>query len=227
MKSKELTVYLILTAIVFLLMLILSLKACSGIGTEGKVQPAAVTPETVIETVRQHSRLYTAEAKSSKTMTYTSQNKLSLNALGIDKTVSLPLGKTEAKIPVTVTYKAYIDLGRVDERNVRTDGETIRIILPDPVIVETSVTVDHDNESQKKQLLGKGLTYEQYQEMVRQAKESAWTELPDSAQQAVIETAKVSATELLIPQLRALGFSKIEIAYREDFSLRQLVRKKE
>ncbi|NPD81719.1 DUF4230 domain-containing protein [Prevotella sp. PINT] len=222
MKSKELTVYLVLTVIVLSLMTILSMKACSNANPEEKPQE-----EAVIETVRRHSRLYTAEAQSKKTMTYTSQNKLSLKALGIDKSIDLPLGKTEAKIPVTVTYKAYIDLGRVDSRNVRTDGKTIRIILPDPIIVETACTVDHENESQEKQLLGKGLTYEQYQEMVRQAKESAWTELPDSAQQAVIETAKVSATDLLIPQLRALGFTKIEIAYREDFSLRQLVRRKE
>lgn len=227
MKSKELTVYLILTAIVLLLMLTFSIKACSNGDHAEKAQAETVTPETVVEAVRQHSRLYTAEATSRKTMTYTSQNKLSLRALGIDKTLDLPLGKTEARIPVTVTYKAYIDLGRVDGRNVRADGETIRIILPDPVIVETACTVDHENESQKKQLLGKGLTYEQYQEMVRQAKERAWTELPDSAQQAVIETAKISATEILIPQLRALGFSKIEIAYRDDFSLRQLVRRKE
>ena len=227
MKSKELTVYLVLTVIVLSLMTILSMKACSNANPEEKAQEEAATQDAVIETVRQHSRLYTAEAQSKKTMTYTSQNKLPLKALRIDKSIDLPLGKTEAKIPVTVTYKAYIDLGRVDSRNVRTDGKTIRIILPDPIIVETACTVDHENESQEKQLLGKGLTYEQYQEMVRQAKESAWTELPDSAQQAVIETAKVSATDLLIPQLRALGFTKIEIAYREDFSLRQLIRRKE
>lgn len=227
MKSKELTVYLAITAVVLLLMLVFGIKACSNAAPKEKVQEETVTSDAVIETVRRHSRLYTAEAQSKKTMTYTSQNKLSLKALGIDKSIDLPLGKTEATIPVTVTYKAYIDLGQVDSRNVRMDGETIRIILPDPIIVETACTVDHENESQQKQLLGKGLTYEQYQEMVRQAKESAWTELPDSAQQAVIETAKVSATELLIPQLRHLGFTKIEIAYRDDFSLRQLIRRKE
>ena len=127
MKSKELTVYLILTAIVLLLMLTFSIKACSNGDHAEKAQAETVTPETVVEAVRQHSRLYTAEATSRKTMTYTSQNKLSLRALGIDKTLDLPLGKTEARIPVTVTYKAYIDLGRVDGRNVRADGETIRI----------------------------------------------------------------------------------------------------
>jgi hypothetical protein len=77
-----------------------------------------------------------------------------------------------------------------------------------------------------KEIFGKKLTHEKYRELVRDAKKQAWDELPEEDQRAIIERAKLSATELLIPQLKALGFENIVIDYSKNFSLRDMVREK-
>lgn len=188
----------------------------------------------VINAVRMHSMLYTAEAKSNKTMTYTSNNKLSFKFLGIEKDMNLPFSKTEATIPVTITYKAGIDLQTVTMDNIQIlqypspdsdQPSTIIITLPDPVLVETAVQVDHENEKMKKEFLGKGLSYEQYQALLRQAKKEAWEELSEDDIRAIVETAKVSATDLLLPQLRQLGFTDIQINFRQDLDYGSIERK--
>lgn len=196
---------------------------------EQKANLEAQCDSAIVNAVRMHSMLYTAEARSSKTLTYTSNNKLSFNFLGVSKDVNLPLSKTEATIPVTVTYKAGINLQQVDKGNIHVSqypddgrGGVVVIVLPDPVIVETAVQVDHENEKQTKQLLGKGLTYEKYQELVRQAKKEAWDDLSEEDIRGIVETAKVSATELIIPQLRALGFDSITINYRQEMTLGEI-----
>ena len=126
-----------------------------------------------------------------------------------------------------MTYKAYIDLQRVTASDFQVSGDTaIAITLPDPVIVETAVAIDHDKEKMKKQWLAKSLTYEQYQSLVRKAKDEAWEELSIDDQTNIIETAKVSATDILIPQLRQLGFRNIRIDYREDFDIMDIIREK-
>lgn len=182
---------------------------------------------TIRAVINRHSRLYTAEAKSRKTITYTSDNTFKVKIAGIEKDIKLPLGRTEATIPVIVTYKAYIDLQRVTAADFHVSGDTtIVITLPDPVIVETAVAIDHDQEKMKKQWLAKSLTYEQYQSLVRKAKDEAWEELSIDDQTNIIETAKVSATDILLPQLRQLGFKNIHINYREDFDIMDIIREK-
>lgn len=182
---------------------------------------------TIRAVINCHSRLYTAEAKSRKTITYTSDNTFKVKIAGMEKNIKLPLGRTEATIPVIVTYKAYIDLQRVTAADFHVSGDTtIVITLPDPVIVETAVAIDHDQEKMKKQWLAKSLTYEQYQSLVRKAKDEAWEELSINDQTNIIETAKVSATDILLPQLRQLGFKNIRIDYREDFDIMDIIREK-
>lgn len=182
---------------------------------------------TIRAVINRHSRLYTAEAKSRKTITYTSDNTFKVKIASIEKNIKLPLGRTEATIPVIVTYKAYIDLQRVTAADFHVSGDTtIVITLPDPVIVETAVAINHDQEKMKKQWLAKSLTYEQYQSLVRKAKDEAWEELSIDDQTNIIETAKVSATDILLPQLRQLGFKNIRIDYREDFDIMDIIREK-
>ena len=88
------------------------------------------------------------------------------------------------------------------------------------------IITDIFQEKMKKQWLAKSLTYEQYQSLVRKAKDEAWEELSIDDQTNIIETAKVSATDILIPQLRQLGFRNIRIDYREDFDIMDIIREK-
>ena len=74
--------------------------------------------------------------------------------------------------------------------------------------------------------VGKKLTYEEYQTLVRDAKEQAWQELSEVEQREITETAKVSAGELLIPDLVSLGFENILIEYRPSFSVKDVMMEK-
>ena len=226
---KELMVYLGIAAVTLIAIAFLTLRIFDKRGGIEIMQKENIEARdsTIIHGIRQHSKLYTAEATAKKTVTYTSNNKLSFKFAGFEKDINLPLGKTTVTITVSVTYKAYIDLERVTMHNIDIiDKKSIAIILPDPVLVETAVNIDHSNEKMDKEIFGKKLTHEKYRELVRDAKKQAWDELPEEDQRAIIERAKLSATELLIPQLKALGFENIVIDYSKNFSLRDMVREK-
>lgn len=219
-----LALYTIGITIFFIILLTRGGRHAEPEALEEYVMTEAQCDSAVINAVRLHSTLYTAEAQSSKTMNYSEKNKVKLKILGIEKDMDVPFSKTEATIPVTVTYKAGIDLsGVTKEDNIFISqypqdgtGGAIVITLPDPVLVQTAIQVDHENEKMKKELLAKGLTYEQYQTLIRQAKQEAWDDLSADDIRAIVETAKVSATEILLPQLRQLGYESIEIDFRQE-----------
>ena len=229
--SKELWFYIMVAVFTGIIIFIFFTKAYTPTSSADGIadtQVMAGPDGTIVSAIRQHSRIYTAEATSHKTMTYTSNNKLSFNIGGVEKGINLPFGKTEATIPVSVTYKAYIDLDRVTDKNIDIVNDTTLIVtLPDPVILQTALAIDHDKEQMTKEIFGKALTAEQYKQLVRQAKESAWNELDDNDQRAIVETAKVSASDILLPQLRALGFRKIIIDYRQDYTIEKLIKHKD
>ena len=228
-RLKEPAVWLACACVGLLVVaVVLLVGRCSGHEEITPEAPQQNDTATIVTLVQQHSRLYSAEMSTHKTVRYTSQSKIGVTIAGTKHSFQLPLGKTEATIPVTVKYKAYIDLDRVTADNVSISADsTVRIVLPDPVIEQTSVSVDHDNETLHRQLLAAGLTDEQYQQLVTKAKDDAWNELSEQKQQEIIDVAKVSATDILIPQLHQLGFRRVEVSYRKDFSLKQLVRRRD
>lgn len=207
-------------ALVWVAVMVAVLTMCSG-SDDAESQPAtvAVSDSVVVAAISHNSRLYTAEAEMKKTITYSSKNSIGITVGGITKSIHLPLGNTTASIPVTVKYKAYIDLDKITERNIHIiNDSTIHITLPDPVIVETAATIDYDNYELKQQLFGAGITDQQMRHIILDAKQKAWLEMDDGQQRAIVETAKVSATDLLLPQLKSLGFTAILIDYRKGFS---------
>ena len=218
---------LVIVVIVLVAISILLLRSCLGCSemNEAEIQKR---DSAIVAEIQRHSRLYTAEVISRKTITYSSQNKLSVSILGKERSMRIPFGKTTATIPVNVTYKAYINLDKVSRDNIIIDNKSrmIHITLPDPVIVETAVSIDHENEKMDKEWFGKKLTYEEYQTLVRDAKEQAWQELSEVEQREITETAKVSAGELLIPYLVSLGFENILIEYRPSFSVKDVMMEK-
>ena len=93
------------------------------------------------------------------------------------------------------------------------------ITLPDPVITETAVSIDHDNARYKRQMLGRRLTQQEYNNMVAKAKDDAWRDLSKEDRDAMVHTAKISATETLVPMMRKLGFRHITVDYRNDYTI--------
>lgn len=175
---------------------------------------------TLVAHIQQCSRLFTAEAVSRKTVEYESGRSLDVTLGGTKHTLSLPFSTTTATIPVSVKYKAYIDLSHLRRSDIRAEGDTaVTIILPDPVIMQTAVSVDHAAERHHEQWFAKGLTAAEYRALVTRAKDEAWRDLPDSAQRAVCETARVSAAELLLPLTRAAGFRSATVTFRPDYTI--------
>lgn len=174
----------------------------------------------VITAINTMSKLYTAEVTANKTMHYESENNIEFTLFGNTKKVKMPLGRTTADIPVSITYKAAIDLSKIKFSDVTIIGDSIiRISLPDPIIEETAVSVDHAKEKINSQMLAKNLDDATYQKLVKQAERDAWNELKKSDQQAVVETAKISASEILTPMLHDLGFRKVVVDYHPEYHI--------
>lgn len=180
-----------------------------------------ITAADVAMKVSTTSKLYTAEVDAHKTMHYDANNCLEIKAFGRSGSIRMPFSHLEAYVPVTARYKAMIDLSKVDSTRISIPNDsTIRLILPDPVIEQTAVSVDHDGESVKRQAFAGRLDDAAYKRVLDRAKSEIWADISNEQYADIIETAKVSATELLVPMLRDLGFKNIQIGYRNDIDLK-------
>lgn len=221
-RRRSIAVLFTLVAVV-VAAVFLTLKWCGG-GMDDEERH--LRDSTLVSRIQTHSRLFTAEVTARKTVTYTTENKLTVSLLGRERTMRIPFGKTTATIPVNVTYKAYIDLEKVTRDNIIIDDRNsmIHITLPDPVLVETAVGVDHENEKMDKEWFGKKLTYEEYRQLLRDAKEQAWRDITEEELREISEMAKVTVGEMVIPHLHTLGFENIIIEYRPSFVVTDMAR---
>ena len=177
----------------------------------------------IVATLRLQSKLYTAETTAHKTMKYSSDRKLGVRLLGKDRDISLPLTHSEASIPVSVTYKAGIDMTQLADDDIlisqKDSAGTVRraiaVRLPLPEIELTAVSIDHKSEHHDRQMFGKDMDDATYQRLVDTAKKNIWNEMTPQDIADINETARVSASDILIPVLRDLGFTDIFITYKE------------
>lgn len=194
-----------------------------------RTSPAQETPQQeavkkisraeVAIAISNESKLYTAEVEAHKTMHYTSDNAYNITLLGRTSTVKVPFGHMEAFIPVTAKYKAHVDLALVDSTRIRIVGDTlVQVILPDPVIEQTAVTIDHANEKINTEMFAHDMDDATYQKIVRKAKDDIWTDIGDDRYYDIIKAAQTSAAETIIPILHSLGFTKVEVAFRKDIN---------
>ncbi|MGM9713201.1 MAG: DUF4230 domain-containing protein [Prevotella sp.] len=211
---------LTLAIIVVAALVMAVIGTCRGSKAGDTPQPVHVSDSTIIMAIQSHSRLYTAETRCRKNISFSSDNAIRIDVAGIKKDIGLPMSRTAYEIPVIVTYKAFIDLEKIRRGDIATEGDTvIHITLPDPVITETAVCIDHDRASYSRQLFGKKLTEQEYNALIIKAKDDAWRDLSQADREAMVHTAKISATETLIPMMRKLGFKHITIDYRNDYTI--------
>lgn len=220
-KPRHKSISIMTLVVILLAALTMTLtRTCREGGAEETDRPRPVSDSTIIMAIQSHSRLYTAETTCLKTIRYSADNAVRIDVAGIKKDIGLPMSRTEYEIPVRVTYKAFIDLEKIRRGDIVTKGDTaIHITLPDPVITETAVSIDHDNARYKRQMLGRRLTQQEYNNMVAKAKDDAWRDLSKEDRDAMVHTAKISATETLVPMMRKLGFRHITVDYRNDYTI--------
>lgn len=189
-----------------------------------KSQPATAEATARLDTlpvmimhIQKCSRLYTTEYHVRKIITHDDQLALKGKLAGHDYNVSLPFGKRKIAIPVDATVKAYIDFASFSESNVRRDSSHIEILLPDPRIVLTSTRIDHNAIKEYVALTRRNFSDEELAAYERQGRSAI---LSDIATTDILEQARLSAANTLIPMLQQLGYRQenIKISFSRDFN---------
>lgn len=193
------------------------LLACSGKKTE-EVSTEIDTIPMMVTQIQQCSRLYTVEAHVHKIVTHDDEIKFKGSFLSKQFNVTLPGSARKVAIPMDATVKAYIDFAGFSEKNVRHKGEKIEIILPDPKVVLTSSKIDHEGIKQHVSLIRSDFTDKELSQYESEGRKGIIQDIPELG---IIENARKSAANTLIPILQSMGFKEedITVSFRKKFTL--------
>lgn len=204
----------------YLLLPLIILGMFSGCHDSTKTE----TPEKSIDTIpmmvmqiQKCSRLYTSEYQLHKIVTY--DDSLSLKGAILHKQfkIDLPVGRRKVAIPMTASVKAYIDLSKFSEKNVRREGNRLEIILPNPEVVMTSTQIDHEAVKQKISIFRSNFSDEEMTRIQRQGREDMLKTLP---RLGIVENARQSAARQIIPIIEQMGYDEknVTVSFRKKFS---------
>ena len=214
--------------VLFQLVLCLALMVGGGCSRRSH-QPAAADSTSVSDSVdlilrvRQTSRLYTAEYRVHKIVTYEDVQHLSATVLGHKYQTRLSLGDRKIAIPIDVTLRAYVDFSTFSESQVERspDGRHLHVTLPDPKVVVTSSRVDHEQTRQFVDILRRDFTDAEMADFTAQGVRSILLQVP---QMGILETARQSAAATLIPIFAQMGYAQedIVVTFRKEFTEKDL-----
>ncbi|OZT03797.1 DUF4230 domain-containing protein [Prevotella sp. 885] len=205
---------------------VMSLAFCScGSKPEEKekaTKPAVDTMAVMVMQVQRCSKLYTTEYRVHKVLTHDDKLEMKGKLAGHDYNIPVPLGKRKVAIPIDATIKAYIDFATFSSDNVERDSTHIRITLPDPHIVLTSSRIDHNAIKQYVALTRRDFSDEELTSYERQGRDAIIREI---ATTDIMEQARVSAANTLVPMLQKLGYrpENITIAFSRNFSGKDII----
>lgn len=210
---KTLTLYIMLAA--------LMLASCSGKGNAGQDSVPADTVPVMVMQIKKCSKLYTAEYMVHKIITHDDKMEVKGSLLGRKLDFSVPMSSRKIAIPVDAKLKAYIDFGGFSEKNVKTDGDKVEIILPDPKVELTSSRIDHSEIKKHVSLIRSDFSDAEMSAYEKQGREAIIKSIP---QTGIIDMARVSATHALVPILTRLGYKEenITITFRKKFTLEDM-----
>lgn len=198
--------------------MILAFSACSQKQpTEEKANVIDTIPVMVMQ-IQKCSRLYTAEAHVHKIITHDDQLNLKGSFMKKDFNIHIPGSNRKVAIPMDATIKAYVDFEGFSQKNVSRKGDKIEIILPDPKMVLTSTRIDHKKLKQYVSLTRSNYSDAELTQLEQQGRESIIRDIPNLD---LMEQARVSAANTLIPMLKQMGFREenIQISFRKKFTL--------
>lgn len=194
--------------------LIWSLTSCRN-NTASEQNAATVTEDTaaVVLRLQQCARIYSTEYKIHKIVTNSDDMYLEGNLINKKMSVRLPSSSRKIAIPIDVVIKGYTDLNKIRKENIRIEGKTVTIILPDPEFAVTSVRIDRKNIAQTADLMRSRYQEQDINRLTRQGVESIRKDIPWND---FLETARSNAAYTLFPLLQSLGFEQIHIQYRDE-----------
>ena len=206
--------FIILSAMVF------TFSSCSQKKTEEKAKVIDTIPMMVMQ-VQKCRRLYTAEVHVHKIVTHDDQLKLKGSFLKKAFNIEVPGSNRKVAIPMDATLKAYVDFKDFSQKNVSRKGDKIEIILPDPKVMLTSSKIDHDGVKQYVAFTRRNFSDAELSQYEQQGREGIIRDIPNMD---ILETARQSAANTLIPMLKDLGFKEenIKITFRKKFTVEDL-----
>lgn len=199
---------------------IIAFTSCSQTKTEEQTEAIDTIPVMVMQ-IQKCNRLYTAEVHVHKIVTHDDQLKLKGSFLKKDFNINVPGSNRKVAIPMDATLKAYIDFQDFSNKNVNRKGEKIEILLPDPKVMLTSSKIDHEGVKQYVSLTRSNFNDAELAQFEQQGREGIIKDIPNMD---IIETARQSAANTLIPMLMDMGFKEenIKITFRKKFGLADL-----
>lgn len=200
--------------------MVIVFASCSQKKTEEKVEVIDTIPVMVMQ-IQKCNRLYTAEAHVHKIVTHDDRIKLKGSFLKKTFNIEIPGSNRKVAIPMDATLKAYIDFKDFSAKNVNRKGEKIEIILPDPKVMLTGSKIDHEGIKQFVSFTRSKFSDAELTQYEQQGREGIIRDIPSMD---LIETARQSAANTLIPMLIDMGFKEdnIKITFRKKFTLDDL-----
>lgn len=168
--------------------------------------------------LRAQSRLYTSEYRIHKIVTHDDLLRFQGQFLGYSYEKTFHLGDRKIAIPINATFKAYVDFSGFSEKNVERYDSLIHIILPDPRVILTSSSVDHDGIRQYTSMFRSGYSDREMADLTAQGVESI---IAGMGQTDIIERARESAARVIIPLMVQLGYrpDHVVVTFRQGLDL--------
>ncbi|MBR5729673.1 MAG: DUF4230 domain-containing protein [Prevotella sp.] len=204
---------IVIYAALFLLTLVSCHKDTKTVKSE---LPVDTIPMMVMQ-IQKCSKLYTAEYHLHKIVTHKDQMRLKGTILAQKFDITLPVGNRRIAIPMDATLKAYIDFNGFSEKNIRRRGEKIEVTLPDPKVEMTSSRINHQEIKKQLNILRKNFSDEEMTNYEKQGRAAILNEIPNLG---IIEMARESAANTLIPMICQLGYKEedITITFRKKYT---------
>lgn len=199
-----------------------ALMGCSQCGNGSSPADRTDVLTTMTMQIRQCSRLYTTEYKVHKVMTVSDHSTIDASGLGINMEIEKP-GYRKMVIPIDATLKGYIDFSTFSESSIERQGNQIIITLPDPEVMLTGSTVDHEHLREYVSPYRDRFSAEEKTALISQGREAIIDEIP---RLGIEQSARAAAVRLLVPLISLMGYDEqdIIINFRSDFTSDQLIR---
>lgn len=206
--------------LIYILVVALSAGGCQkkdNRASEGRTLPQSVdTIPMMIMQIQKCSRLYTAEYKIHKIVTYNDVKRLKGSVLSHDFDIKLPLGDRKIAIPMDAKLKAYIDFSKFSDKNIRREGRKIIVTLPDPKVLLTSSKIDQRNIKEYVDLTRSRFSDAEITEFEQQGRASVIASIP---RLGILETARDGAARVIVPMIVQMGYDErdIVVEFRKEY----------
>ena len=198
--------------LVFVCVVLAALASCgkkpAEKGNADAAKPQVDTVAVLYGSISDCARLATAEYRIHKIVTF--DDRIVVRGKMFSKPFSreIPVGDRKIAIPLDVTLRGYVDFADFGKDNIKKKGGKIIVTLPDPQIMVSASKIDHKGVKKLVDPLRSNFRQEEIEAYTRQAMDSIAKAIPNLG---IVEAARVSAAQVLVPIIREMGYSESDI----------------